>query len=217
MGKTVAPLLSFGADGQVAKTVVYSSWKGIRYARRYVVPANPRTDKQTATRDLFKKLNTMWLYAPPELQAPWLANAVGRPYTGLNKFIGFNVDGLDTSAPPANMDFFRGSPGANGGLPPVSLVLTPAALAISAALAVPALPTGWTIASATFILFQQQSSQTAFEGQIVAGSDAVAPYTFNFAGLAAATEYVVTAFIVWNKPNGQLAYSTSLTDSATTP
>lgn len=217
MAKTTAPLLSFGADGSIAKTAVYSSWKGIRYARRYVVPANPRTSKQVVTRNLFKKLNTMWLYAPPELKAPWLANAVGRPYTGLNKFIGFNVDGIDTTTPPTDMEFFRGSPGALGGLPPVSLTLTPAALAMGAAMAVPSIPDGWSIVSVDFALFLDQDPGTVFTGQITCMSDASAPYSVSFAGLTAATDYVVTGWIVWERPDGKLAYSTSLTDIGTTP
>lgn len=216
MAKTTAPLLSFGADGQLAKTVVYSSWKGIRYSRRYVVPANPRTTKQVVTRSLFKNLNLMWLYAPPELKAPYLANAVGRPYTGLNKFVGFNVDGIDTSTPPTDWSDFRGSPGALGGLPPVSLTLTGGALQITAALAVPAIPDDWAIAQASFILFKDQDPQAPFTGQIVAMTDATAPYSVVFTGLDAATDYVVTAFIVWTRPDGKLAYSTSLTDIEST-
>lgn len=212
MSKVTAPLLSFAADGQVAKSVVYSSWKGIRYARRYVVPANPRTNKQVATRSIFQNLNTMWLYAPPELKAPWLANAVGRPYTGLNKFIGFNLNGLDTSAPPTDWSEFQGSPGALGGLPPVSLLLTGGALQITAALTPPAIPPDWSIQSVTFVAFLDQDPQTPFTGQIVAMSDAVNPYSVVFTGLTAATDYVVTAFIVWERPDGKLAYSTSLTD-----
>jgi hypothetical protein len=216
MAKTTAPLLSFGADGQLAKTVVYSSWKGIRYSRRYVVPANPRTTKQTVTRTLFKNLNTMWLYAPAMLKAPYLANAVGRPYTGLNKFVGFNVDGLDTSVPPTDYSFFRGSPGALGGLPPVSLTLTGGALQITAALTPPAVPTDWSISSVSFVLFLDQDPMSPFTGQITGMSDVSSPYSVVFTGLTAATSYVVTAFIVWTRPDGKLAYSTSLTDIEST-
>jgi hypothetical protein len=48
MAKLKAPLLSFGASGQIAKTVVYFPWKGLNVARKHVVPANPDTlDQQT--------------------------------------------------------------------------------------------------------------------------------------------------------------------------
>jgi hypothetical protein len=36
--------------------VVGASWKGIRYIRQYVIPANPDTDAQKATRGLFADL-----------------------------------------------------------------------------------------------------------------------------------------------------------------
>lgn len=48
MAKLKAPLLSFGASGQIAKTIVYFPWKGLNVARKHVVPANPNTtDQQT--------------------------------------------------------------------------------------------------------------------------------------------------------------------------
>jgi len=43
MSKLTGPLLSFGARGQIGKAMVTSTWKGVPYARQYVVPANPQT------------------------------------------------------------------------------------------------------------------------------------------------------------------------------
>lgn len=45
-----APLMSLGARGQLGKTLVMSVWKGIKTAREYVIPANPRTQGQVAQR-----------------------------------------------------------------------------------------------------------------------------------------------------------------------
>lgn len=50
MAKLKAPLLSFEARGQIAKTVVHFPWKGINAAREYVIPANPRTAAQITQR-----------------------------------------------------------------------------------------------------------------------------------------------------------------------
>lgn len=50
MAKLKAPLLSFGASGAIAKTVVFFPWKGINAARQYVVPANPKSDDQEIQR-----------------------------------------------------------------------------------------------------------------------------------------------------------------------
>src|SRR3546814_12612164 len=85
MAKTTAPLLSFGADGQIAKTMVYSKWKGIPYVRRHVVPANPQTVAQQLTRTTFSQLREMWKIAPAIAQLPWDTFAIGRPFLGLNK------------------------------------------------------------------------------------------------------------------------------------
>lgn len=216
MSKLTAPLLSFGGRGAVAKSVVYSSWKGIPYARQYTVPANPRTNKQTTVRSLFKWLNTAWLYLPPDAKAPWDANAVGRRYTGINKFIGFNTSGVDTVTPPTDLEDFKGSPGANGGLPPVSLTLTPGNDLMGATLVAPAIPDGWTISEAVFMAFPDQDPGAPFSGSIAALTDNAAPFTVSFTGLLSAQKYIVSAWFVWEKPDGKLAYSTSLTDSDVT-
>lgn len=50
MAKLKAPLLSLGASGAIAKTIVFFPWKGINAARQYVVPANPRTSAQNTQR-----------------------------------------------------------------------------------------------------------------------------------------------------------------------
>lgn len=216
MSKTTAPLLSFGATGQLARTAVYASWKGIPYVRRYTVPANPRTTRQMVTRLIFKNLQRMYLLAPAGLKAPFEANAQGRPYTANNKFTSLNVKGIDTSAPPTDWSFFQGSPGARGGLPPTSLVLTGGANQISAAVGTPQVPSDWSIDAVEGVLFMDQDPQADFEGQIVFQDDNSSPYTIDFTGLEAATDYVVSAWIKWVRPDGSFAYSTSLTDIETT-
>jgi hypothetical protein len=215
MAKVIAPLLSFGADGQIAKTGVYSKWKGIPYVRRYVIPANPRTTRQQVTRLLFKKLQQMWLLMPGDGKLPWLANAQGRPYTGVNKFTSVNVSGLDTTSPPTDMDFFQGSPGAKGGLPPASITPTPGSGTVSLAVGAPQIPDDWTIARAMGIAFLNQDPQVDFEGSIQYQEDLSSAYALAFTGLSGGEEYVFTAWLEWNRPDGTLAYSTSLTTTAT--
>lgn len=217
MAKTTAPLLSFGADGQLAKTAVYSKWKGIPYVRRYTIPANPRTTRQMVTRNMFRTLNQMWLLMPGVGKEPWNARAQGQPFTGVNAFIKANINGVDTEAPPTDWTMFVGSAGAKGGLPPASLVLTPSSGQISAALAAPPIPTDWTIAEAQGIAFLDGDPQINFAGTIQAQTDATASYALVFTGLTAASDYVVSAWFKWNRPDGTFAYSTSLTDIGTTP
>lgn len=216
MSKLIAPLLSFGAGGQLAKTAVYSSWKGIPYARRYVIPANPKTTKQMVTRNMFKALNQMWLLMPAIGKEPWNARAQGRPLTAVNAFMQSNIRGVDTSAPPVDWEDFVGSAGAKGGLPAASLGITPAATTLTAAVGSPEIPDGWTIEAAQGICFLDGDPQTSFEGSIQAQEDATSTYSLVFTGLTTATDYVVSVWLKWNRPDGTFAYSTSITDLATT-
>jgi hypothetical protein len=216
MAKLTAPLLSFGGAGQLAKSMVYASWKGIPYARRYVIPANPRTTAQQVTRNMFKSLNQIWLLMPGIGKEPWLARAQGKPLTGVNAFIQSNIRGVDTAAPPTDWADFIGSAGAKGGLPPASLGITPAATTLTCAVGAPAIPTGWTIEEAQGICFLDGDPQAPFEGTVQAQFDATSTYSLVFTGLVTATDYVVSVWFKWNRPDGTFAYSTSITDLATT-
>lgn len=60
MAKVTGPLLSFGARGQVGKTVVFSGWKGLKTAREYVVPSNPQTAGQTTQRGFMTEAVAEW-------------------------------------------------------------------------------------------------------------------------------------------------------------
>lgn len=215
MSKTTAPLLSFGAAGQLAKTGVYSSWKGIPYVRRYVVPANPRTTRQVVTRSLFKFLQMMWLLMPADGKAPWEANSKGQKYTPNNKFTSSNVKGVDTETPPTDMSAFVGSPGAKGGLPPASAVATPGSGQISVAVGAPVIPTGWTIVGAYGICFLNTDPANPFTGSIQAQSDLTSTYALVFTGLTASVEYVASVWFKWMRPDGTFAYGPSLTVTST--
>lgn len=216
MAKLTAPLLSFGGAGQLAKSMVYASWKGIPYARRYVIPANPKTTAQMVTRNMFKTLNQMWLLMPSVGKEPWIARAQGRPLTAVNAFIQSNIRGVDTSAPPTDWADFIGSAGAKGGLPPASLGLGHTANTITATIGSPAIPDGWTIEEAQGIAFKDGDPQVSFVGTIQAQTDATSTYSLVFTGLSATTDYVVSVWLKWNRPDGSFAYSTSLTGQDTT-
>lgn len=60
MAKLTAPLLSLGASGQIAKTMVAATWKGIPYMRQFVIPANPKTAAQVAQRASFTASVNAW-------------------------------------------------------------------------------------------------------------------------------------------------------------
>jgi hypothetical protein len=87
MAKTPAGVLG-PFSGKVGN-VVGSSWKGIRYIRQYVIPANPDTDAQKAERGLFADLVSLASAAlGPVLQVFW--DPFLRDTSGWAHFIGYN-------------------------------------------------------------------------------------------------------------------------------
>jgi len=210
MAKPTAPLLSFGAKGQIAKSMVFASWRGRPYARRHVVPANPQTAEQSLTRDTFSWLQSVWKVAPPEVTAPWFIYAAGKVLTDRNAFTKFNLPDLRTAIDLSLMNF---SPGALGGLPPASITVTPGNDQITVACAAPGvLPDGWTITSAILGVMKDQVPGTGIDYNITVFEDAAAPYTNVFGGLASVADYVGFAFLKWLRPDGKIAYSPSLSD-----
>lgn len=209
MAKVTAPALSFGAGGQIGKSMVYGKWRGVPYVRRHVVPANPRTTAQTLTRGTFALLREMWKRAPSEVYDAWNAFAQGRPFTGMNKFVGENLRVLRGEPDMAN---FIGSPGAKGGLPPDSAV---ASVAVADQIAVtvtpPAAPSGWSVVSAILIVFPNQDPSGIFGDAILQNVDVAEPYVPTVVGLTTGTEYVWSAWLKWEKPDGSFAYSVAMT------
>jgi len=214
VAKLTGPLLSFGAKGQIGKTLVTADWKGVKYARQYTIPANPQTAEQTVTRTTFSMLQSLWLNSPTLFRTPWTANAVGRAYTDRNKLVAENMPVLRSQLDLMN---FIASPGALGGPPITSLaaVTGGASGEIDTTCVVPTAPTGWTLTSVTFIAIPDQDPADPFVGPMASISDAVAPYTADFTGLTPATDYIVCAWPVWTRPDTKLAYGPSLLDAAT--
>lgn len=216
MPKITAPLLSFGASGQIAGAQVYSTWKGIPYVRQYVKPANPRTTKQVSNRDVWKMLNAAYLYAPAPIKAAFDAYATGKPLTGRNKFFSDNMKLFAINPKPAGIDGFIVSPGNGGGLPASGMAVVGGALKVTVSVDLPEVPNGWTLAGAIACAVKQQSPTTDFSAKWFVVSKAVDLDTVEIPGLEAATEYVIGYFLKWEKPDGTFAYSVSLSDTATT-
>lgn len=213
MPKVTAPLLSFEARGQIAKTQVYSSWKGRPYVRRYVIPANPNSAAQQLTRTAFAFCNGVYKFAPSDMTDAWDAYAQGQVLTGRNAFIKQNLPLLRTAA---DLDNMIGSPGARGGFAPASMVLTPGDDQMTATLTAPSLPAGWTIVEGIAIAVAQQDPNTGTDYQVFSATDAADPYAPVITGLADATDYAVSGWFTYLRPDGITAYGRSLTDSAVT-
>ncbi|MBW8052030.1 MAG: hypothetical protein FVQ77_17150 [Cytophagales bacterium] len=210
MAKPTAPLLSFGASGTLAKTMVFSKWKGRPYVRRHVVPANPRTVEQLKTRNTFSSASDTWKLAGPLLRAPWDRFAVGQVLAGRNKYM---ADFVQQNRGQTDLLSWFMSPGAKGGLPAASLVLTTvASLGIEAVIGAPALPTGWAITQAVAVAILDQDPQTGTEFATVEGLDAATPFQVDLVGLTAAT-WVVGAWFEFTKADLTIAFGVSLQDS----
>jgi hypothetical protein len=212
MAKPTAPLLSFDASGQIAQSLVYSSWKGRKYVRRYVVPANPNSTAQQATRNAFTAGNTFWKGAGTLARAPWTAFATGQVLTDRNAYQGSYVRNLRGEI---DMLLYEGSPGAKGGLAPTSIVITPGSTQLTVDFTNPAAPAGWTLASAvaTAILDQDPAAPTDFT--IAEDDDTVAFNQCILTGLTASVLYTVQAWLTWTKPDGSTAYGASIQDTGT--
>lgn len=212
MAKTTGPLLSFGASGSIAKTAVFSKWKGIPYVRQHVIPSNPNTAPQQLTRNVFAFMSNMWKGAPTLLRTPWDRFAQGQPLTGRNAWIGKNTAALRAEILMTNM---IGSPGAKGGLAASSIVASDAtAQVISLAYVMPAIPTGWTLTAGVGIAVINDDPQSNTDVTVVAATDdgISSPLSLSVGN---ADDYTVSFWPVWTKPDGSLAYGPGVNDDVT--
>lgn len=212
MSKTIAPLLSFGASGQIAKTQVYSTWKGIPYVRRYAIPSNPNTADQQEVRSVFSFLNNVWKFAPTLMIEAYDAYASGQPLTGRNGLIKQNLSNLQAAT---DLDTFVFSPGAKSGIVLAGLSLTAGTDKITVDATAPSLPTGWTLSSVIAAAVVNADPHTSTDYIVAAGSDSSAPYSFDITGLVTGTEYLVGAWGKFTRPDGTFAYGRSISDTET--
>lgn len=215
MARLTAPLLSFEGSGQIAKTQVYSSWKGLPYARRYTVPANPRSTEQVKTRSVFTFLNFAWRIAPTDFVAPWSAAVQGRPLINRNLFIQQNLPALRDGTDLTGLVM---SPGAKGGLAS-AITITPGTAQLTFAGTAPSpLPAGWTVVSLVGAAIKQQDPHLDTDYEITVVSDTSDPYSVVMSGLAATTAYVAAGWWVYQRSASatDLAYSAAVGAEYTT-
>jgi len=213
MATVTAPLLSFGASGQVAKSQVYSTWKGRPYVRRHVVPSNPQTAEQTLTRNAFTWLQQVYKFAPSVVTDAWAAYIAGRVMTGRNAFTKANLPLLRTASDLGDMVL---SPGALGGMPPATFTVTPGNNQLTLAGTLPAdVPSGWVDPVFVFAAIKDQDPQSDVDYTITYATDNASAFS-QILALADATLYQCFAFIKWTRPDGRFAYSPSLSASGLT-
>ncbi|MEM2073716.1 MAG: hypothetical protein QXO33_04120 [Nitrososphaeria archaeon] len=88
MPKWTSPLFT-DMRNALGESVVFSRWKGRQYIRSWVKPANPRTLKQMANRDVLKNLVKRWQAIKSDLDAVAAWNKEALPYliSGYNLFV----------------------------------------------------------------------------------------------------------------------------------
>ncbi len=86
-----APLMSFDARGQLANSLVFMGWKGLKTVREKVIPSNPQSAAQTTQRNFFTVAVDTWrnFIRNAETQVSWnqLALLQPRPLSGFNSFM----------------------------------------------------------------------------------------------------------------------------------
>ena len=87
MAKVKGPLFSLEASGTLAKTVVYSKWKGRQYTRKHTIPENPQTEKQVNVRTAFTLLVAYWQTLDAAVKALYETEGNKLDLSGFNYFV----------------------------------------------------------------------------------------------------------------------------------
>jgi len=91
MVKVVGPLMSMDASGSLAKSMVFSKWKGRNYVRQLVTPSNPKTGGQVGVRAMFKFLAQNWTASvDAAYKATWEDRAADAIISPFNAFMSYN-------------------------------------------------------------------------------------------------------------------------------
>lgn len=211
MGKVTGGLLSLRARGSVADTLTFATWKGRPYVRQKVIPANPNTVAQQTTRTLFRVASGLWKNMGPLWQGPWDSAAQGQVKTGRNIFIAEFVRRLRGDA---NLDDLLFSPGSKGGPAPASVTAVAGVGQVTITVVPPSLPTGWTVTACQAALLGDSDPLLITNFASGEGEDLAAPYDIVI-GSAAGVLAQCGGWVKYAKPDGSVAYSPSLNDTAT--
>lgn len=213
MAKLIAPLLALSARGTIADTLTYSAWKGIDYVRQRVIPANPQTADQSLTRDVFKVLGQLWVMMQTLARAPWIASAVGKPFTHRNSLIRSNLSAMREEV---DMNAFTASPGALAGMAPASIAAVFGASTITVTLGAPTLPPDWTIQAGVAVAFPDQDPHDDFVGPVVEAEDLTTPYLVLLTPVTLPTGvWQASGWFRYLRPDGRIAYGPALTTQVT--
>lgn len=208
MPDLTAPLLSLDARGTIAKTITYSHWRGIKYARQRVIPNNPNTTAQQAVRKVFANLSTIWLYLPAYATLSNQDSSAGKPLTDRNIFVRNNAANLYADADYSHFSPYAAARGGPGGI--VDGIVN-ASTQVTDNVTPPATPDGWTLTRVAGILIRDSDPTTDTPYPTVEMNDASSTYSLVWTGLTNGEDYYGQSAVEWLRPDGFRAWSIGTT------
>ena len=212
MARLTAPLLSLGASGKIGNALVFASWKGIDYARTWVIPENPNTANQQEVRGCFSTLTEMYKRMPQLARDPWQAAALGLPLTDRNIHIQQNVPVLKDQT---DMNLLVMSVARGQAIPPENELFTPGVGLITITADAPTAPVGYTLTSMTAAICPDGDPSPVLIVTTLADEGTEAPYSVEFTGLDT-VPYQCGIWCKWTRDSdSKIFYSTACRGQAT--
>lgn len=203
------------AGGQIGHSQVYSKWKGIPYARRYVIPANPNSEGQQLTRGTFRAADQQWKYMGSLARAPFIAAAKGRPLVPRNMLMKTEIPIVRDETDISKWVF---SPGNGGGIAPESVEVAAGSdnTEINVTVTAPTAPVDWTLEGITAVAIKSRAPDDLPDTMDLEASGTESGTAITLTGAEASTEYVVGGFLKWKRSDGTTVYGHSITKTFTT-
>lgn len=212
MARLTAPLLSLGASGSIANSLVFATWKGIPYARVHVIPANPKSAKQQEVRGIFSTLAEMWKRMPQLARDPWQNDVLGLPLTARNRHVQQNVSVLIDET---TLDLLVMSVAQGQAIPPINETFTPGVGLITIAGETDTPPVGYTLTSMVAAVCKDGDPSPVFTTATLAEEDAETPFSVEITGLDT-VPYQCALWCKWTRTSdSKIFYSTAVRGQAT--
>lgn len=212
MAKVTLPLISVDASGSLGKSIVFGNWRGVRYARQHVTPAQPRTNAQVAQRNLLRWVVRAWQYLPAVGQNGWIEAARNTSLTGYNLFSKRNLQLLNGETAISNVVV---SPGQSGATNVESLSASYAAGEISWSATLGSTIPGTQVVAVHVIAFVQQNPYGDFVPPVRVSSDSTSPYAGAVTVDAAEQAWVLAAFTECIDAAGNRKFGVSVNTAVT--
>ena len=212
MARLTAPLLSLGAAGQLGKALVFASWKGIPYARQYVIPANPNSTDQQEVRGIFYSLSEMWKRMPQLARDPWIAAVRGLALTARNRHVQANLKTLIDETLMTNLVM---SVATGQAIPPVSATFVPTAATITITPTPDTAPVGYTLTAAIAAAVEEGDASAKITPTTWAETELADGLVIAITPLAVGDYQCATWLKYTRDKDSKIFYSTALREAVT--